>query len=146
MPDTVDTHGARVRHRDAPVYHAPSGLPYRAIASAGRGSRDLFVAEQTLAPGEAVPRHTHPVEEVLCFLDGSGEASLGDEWVTVEPGISLILPAGVPHGFANTGRVPLRALVIFPGGSFAPTTRADQSGAIPSSSPGDAARPGDPIP
>ncbi|MDQ3167577.1 MAG: cupin domain-containing protein [Chloroflexota bacterium] len=131
MAATATGQGTRVDHRDAPVHRAPSGLPYRAIASGDQGSRDLFVAEQTLGSGEAVPRHTHPVEEVLSFLAGSGEATLGEERVAVGPGVSLILPPGLPHGFENTGTAPLRALVIFPGPSFASTTRVDTDAPSP---------------
>ena len=125
MSDTVATPRTRVVHAEAPVHRAPSGLPYREIAGATLGSAELFVAEQTLAPGESVPRHTHPVEEVICVLEGSGRATLGDGAVEIGPGVSLIVPPGLTHGFANDGSVPLRVLIIFPGSSFAPTTRVE---------------------
>jgi quercetin dioxygenase-like cupin family protein len=79
------------------------------------------VAQQWLAPGDRVLLHTHPVDEALTFLAGEGEATLGDDIVSIGAGISLYLPAGLIHGFRCTaGR--LHVLVVFPGGEFAETT------------------------
>lgn len=113
----------RVTHGDAPVRSSPSGLPTRYIATPEVGARALFVAEQALEAGQAVPRHTHEVEEVLTFLAGTGEATCGGERHQVGAGVSLVIPAGVVHGFRATGDGTLRVLVIFPGDRFAATTR-----------------------
>lgn len=111
-------------HADAPIVPSPSGLPTRYVVSATMGARQLFVAEQALEPGQAVPLHTHPIEEVLAFLSGSGEATCGEDLHDVREGVSVFIPPGVTHGFRNTDEVPLRVLVIFPGNSFAETIRA----------------------
>ncbi len=116
------TSARRVVHNEAAIVPSPSGLPTRYLIDASIGSRDLFVAEQVLAPGDRVLLHTHPIEEVLVFLGGTGVATLGDEEVTVQTGMSLMLPAGEPHRFRNNGTVPLHVLVIFPGATFAATT------------------------
>ncbi|HEV2106763.1 MAG TPA: cupin domain-containing protein [Thermomicrobiales bacterium] len=111
-------------HADAPIMLSPSGLPTRCVVSPTTGARQLFVAEQALEPGQAVPLHTHPVEEVLTFLGGSGEATCGEDLHEVREGVSVFIPPGVAHGFRNTGEMPLRVLVIFPGDSFAETIGA----------------------
>ena len=116
------TTARRIDHDGAPIVLSPSGLPTRYLVDASTGSRELFVAEQFLAPGDRVLLHTHPTEEVLVFLGGTGMATLDDTEVTVHTGISLVLPAGVPHGFRNIGTAPLHVLVIFPGAAFAATT------------------------
>ena len=99
-----------------------SGLPTRHLVSRSRtGSRSLFLAEQVLRPGARVLLHTHPVDETLTFLDGEGEATLGNETVALAAGVTLLVPAGVVHGFRCTGG-RLRVLVACPCAEFAETT------------------------
>jgi quercetin dioxygenase-like cupin family protein len=73
-----------------------------------------------------VLRHTHPVEEVLTFLAGTGEATLGEETVAIAAETSLHIPAGVVHGFTNTGQTLLWVLVVFPVPYFAETTIVEE--------------------
>ena len=117
------TTGARIVHADVPLHPAPSGLPTRHLVSAATtGATSLFVAQQWLHPGQRVPRHTHPVEEVLTFLAGTGEATIGNEHHPIGPGTTLFIPAGIPHGFHQTGATPLLVHVVFPVPQFAETT------------------------
>lgn len=111
----------RIDPVDAPVVTSPSGLPTRYLVDAAVGSTNLFVAEQTLRPGDRVLLHTHPVEEVLCFQTGAGVATIDEEVVPIGTDVTLYIPAGVKHGFENTGDAPLRVIVIFPGAHFAET-------------------------
>ena len=113
--------GTRIPHDAVPVSRSPSGLALRHLVSGDIGSRALYVGEQWLEPGERVLLHTHPVEEVLTFTGGSGEATLGDETVPVAGGVTLHIPAGEIHGFRNTGRGRLHVFVLFPGNAFART-------------------------
>lgn len=119
----------RISNDERPIVASPSGLPTQHLVSAETGSRAIFVGQQWLQPGERVFLHTHPVEEALIFLDGEGEAQLGDETVAVGKDVTLVVPAGIVHGFRNTGSAPLHVMVIFPGAVFAetnfvePTTR-----------------------
>lgn len=122
------THGAgstsppgRVVHAHVPIDRSPSGLPIQYLVSERNGAVSLFVGQQSLQPGEQILLHQHPVEEVLTFLTGQGEAIVGSEQYMVEAGMSVHVPAGVPHGFANTGVEDLHLLVIFPLPYFAPT-------------------------
>ncbi|MBA2278492.1 MAG: cupin domain-containing protein [Chloroflexia bacterium] len=112
--------GTRIVHDAAPVARAPSGRPLRHLVGNWIGA-GLYVGEQWLLPGEAVPLHIHPVEEVLVFLGGEGVAILGEKEVAVGVGITLHIPPGEPHGFRNTGAGELRLLVIFPMPEFAET-------------------------
>jgi quercetin dioxygenase-like cupin family protein len=113
--------GRRIEHAAVPIVPSPSGLPTQHLVSSRDGSHHIFVAQQWLELGERVLLHTHPVDEVLTFLAGEGEATLGDDIVSIGAGISLYLPAGLIHGFRCTaGR--LHVLVVFPGGEFAETT------------------------
>ncbi len=112
--------GTRIEHDTAAADRSPSGLPLRHLVSSAIGA-GLYVGEQRLPPDGLVPRHIHPVEEVLVFLAGEGIASLGDESAPIGPGVTLHIPAGEPHGFRNTGAGELCLLVIFPTPEFADT-------------------------
>ena len=106
---------------------SPSGLPTQHLISARDGAERLFVAQQWLQPGDRVLLHTHPVEEAVTFLSGSGEATLGDQTVLIGEGLSLYIPAGEVHGFHCTEGT-LHVLVVFPVPEFAETTIVERSG------------------
>jgi quercetin dioxygenase-like cupin family protein len=114
-------HPRRIDHTTVPVVASPSGLPTQHLVSARDGAEGIFVAQQWLQPGERVLLHTHPVEEAITFLAGSGEATLGEETVPIGSGISLYIPAGVVHGFRCTEGT-LHVMVVFPSPEFAETT------------------------
>lgn len=120
--------GRRIVHAKVTVRPSPSGLPTRHLVSREVGATSLFVAEQWLEPGQRVPRHVHPVEEVLTFVAGEGEATLGDERHPIGAGVTLYVPANLPHGFRATGAAPLGVTVIFPGPDFAETTFVEDRG------------------
>jgi quercetin dioxygenase-like cupin family protein len=122
MPEPSEAlQGRRIDHSTVPIVASPSGLPTQHLVSARDGAAGLFVAQQWLQPGARVLLHTHPVEEAITFLSGSGEATLGDETVAIGPGISLYIPAGVVHGFRCTAGT-LHVMVVFPLPEFAETT------------------------
>ncbi|MGH2561374.1 MAG: cupin domain-containing protein [Thermomicrobiales bacterium] len=128
MPEhTTSPAGRLLIHAALPVGRSPSRLPLQAIVSEEIGSTSLYVGQQWLAPGDRVMLHTHPVEEALTFLAGSGEATLGADVVPIAVGTSLYIPAGVVHGFRNTGEDSLHVMVVFPTPAFAETTMVEQS-------------------
>src|SRR3546814_16327842 len=65
----------------------------------------------TIAPGSAVPLHTHNCEESVVVLSGQGIAHIDGADHPVAPRDTSWIPAGVPHCFRNeAGDEPL---VIF---------------------------------
>jgi quercetin dioxygenase-like cupin family protein len=114
--------GRRIDHAELPIIPSPSGLPSQHIVTSETGSTSLFLGQQWLQPGDRVLLHTHPVEEAVMFLSGSGEATLGDDIVTFGAGTSLFFPAGLVHGFRNTGTDTLHVVIVFPVPYFAETT------------------------
>lgn len=125
IPGSDSSHHAkravRIAHEEAPVEASPSGLPTQHLISGRVGATSIFVAQQWLQPGERVLLHTHPVEEAVTFLAGSGEATLGEEIVPIGAGVSLYFPAGVVHGFRCT-EGSMHVMVVFPTAEFAETT------------------------
>ena len=67
-------------------------------------------------PGH-VRRPTHAVEEVLTVLEGRAEIWVGDDRAEVGAGHSVIVPAGIKHGFRNvseTDPLHVRATLAAP--------------------------------
>lgn len=118
--------GKRIVHSEVPIVPSPSGLPTQHLVEASDGATSLFVGQQWLQPGERVLSHTHAVEEVVTFLSGEGEATLGEERVAIGAGISLFIPAGLRHGFHCTAGI-LHVMLVFPVPRFAETTFVEPS-------------------
>ncbi len=83
------------------------GVLTRMRVSAVTGTMQLCIFEQWCDPGCGAPTHLHAVEEVLTVLEGQAEAWLGDRKSPMTVGQSLIVPAGIKHGFRNTGDTTL---------------------------------------
>ena len=105
----------------------PAGLPLeqwrpgvetRMVVSGLVGARQLCIFEQVCAPGSGAPTHSHAVEEVLTVLAGVAEIWLGDERAGVASGQSVVVPAGMPHGFRNTGAGALHVHAVLASASF----------------------------
>ena len=96
-------------------------LPFSVIAHELVGSEHgagvclIFVEAP---PGKVVALHSHPYEELLIVQEGRGVFTIGDEELEAGAGEIVIVPAGVVHGFANRGDVPLNQLDIHVSPSF----------------------------
>ena len=75
------------------------------------GSEEGRTGEQYHAIGIGAPRHTHPYEEHLLVDQGRAEVYYGDETHVLDAPFSVIIPAGVVHGFTNIGFEPLHLYV-----------------------------------
>ena len=91
------------------------GLESFSMVDAAHGSESLRVGELTIASMSRVPRHTHTnTEEAMVLLEGSLEAMVGSQRMTIEPGDLVLAPAGSVHGFVNRSDSPARLLFVFP--------------------------------
>ena len=79
------------------------GVMTKMRASALTGARQLCIFEQWCEPGLGAPTHLHAVEEVLEVVSGQADVWVGDEVTSAGPNVSVLVPAGVLHGFKNTG-------------------------------------------
>ena len=103
--DTID-------HASEPLDEWRPGVVTRMLVSALTGAERLCVFEQFCDPGRGAPTHLHAVEEVLSVLIGEAEMWVGEERATVTTGQSVVVPAGRPHGFRNTGTGTLHVQAI----------------------------------
>lgn len=84
--------------------------------------RDLLTGQDTrqqlslqyaeLLPGGETLPHTHPWDEITFVIDGHGLSTLGEARGPAGPGTCRYAPAGVLHGYRNTGDKPMRMLAI----------------------------------
>ena len=84
------------------------GVLTRMRVSAANGGTQLCLFEQWCEPGHGAPTHLHAVEEVLHVLEGEADVWVGERHETLKPGQLMIVPAGIKHGFANSGTGTLR--------------------------------------
>jgi quercetin dioxygenase-like cupin family protein len=66
------------------------------------GAGVSFFISDTL-PGKGTNLHTHPYEEVFVIQEGELTFTVGDDAVRASGGHIVVVPAGVPHGFVNSG-------------------------------------------
>lgn len=81
--------------------------------SSATGTADTAAVYLVLEPGGALPEHTDSAEEWLLVLEGTIEATVGDETGTLEAGQLALVPAIVPHSARNIGDGPARVLGFF---------------------------------
>lgn len=67
-------------------------------------SARILVGLNCFEPGQEHTLHAHAGTDKLYFvLSGRGLVLLEGREVSVEPGVMLVAPEGVPHGIRNTG-------------------------------------------
>ena len=69
-------------------------------------------------PGDGPGLHTHPYAETFIVQEGEGTFTAGDEEQVARPGAIVVVPAGTPHKFVNSGDGPLRMTTIHPSSTF----------------------------
>ena len=75
--------------------------------------RDLSLFVDVVAPGDRVPLHRHPIDELMVVEEGTGEVRLGGGTHVVSSGAVIFVPARLPHGARNIGSEPWRVLGVF---------------------------------
>ena len=63
-------------------------------------------------PGSGPKLHKHPYEEVFVVQEGSVTLTAGDDVIEASGGQVVVVPAGVPHKFVNSGAGRLRQIDI----------------------------------
>lgn len=101
-----------IRDEDQSIEEWRVGVRTLMSVSAATGASQLTVFEQWCDPGVGAPLHIHAVEEVLRVLAGSAKIQVGDESQLVHTGESVIIPAGVAHGFTNASNDVLHTQAI----------------------------------
>ena len=85
------------------------------------GVRKLFTGKNVMAVlNEIEPltlaeiyTHSHPHEQLVYIIEGTGKFALGKETFDVGPGDIFLAPPNVPHGLIVTGKKKMINLDIF---------------------------------
>ncbi len=80
----------------------------------GRYVRGVSVSIDVVAPGDRVPLHTHPIDEVIVVAEGMAEVTCGDEVRVVSAGAVIFAPAETPHGGGPVDDRPVTFIGFFP--------------------------------
>jgi mannose-6-phosphate isomerase-like protein (cupin superfamily) len=75
----------------------------------------------TAKPGQGPPLHTHPYVEVAFTIEGSATMTVGDETREVQAGGVVVIPAGTPQRFLNSGAAILRQIDVHASPTFVQT-------------------------
>ena len=103
-----------IRQSDARPDQPFPGVSRLTFVDRSTGAGSLTTRIVTVEPGATMSPHWHRVEEAMMILEGEGKAILGDQVLDIKAGETLLGPAGIPHGFINTGSVPMKLAVAFP--------------------------------
>lgn len=81
------------------------------------------VVVMTIPPGGEIGDEVHgDTDQVLAFVDGTGEAHLDGESNPISANDLVFVRAGTRHNFLNTGDEPLRLITIYAPPHHAPGT------------------------
>ena len=79
------------------------------------GTKDCATVYFELDPQDEVGSHTDSAEEILLVMEGSVEATVGDETSRAEKGQLVLVPKMVPHNVRNVGNSTAEILGFFGG-------------------------------
>jgi quercetin dioxygenase-like cupin family protein len=98
----------------APAQRPPIGRTDLQRHDLGIAGHEAIQTRVDFAPGALAPRHRHPGEEIVFILRGTLEYRLdGRAPVTLNPGDTLFIPAGIVHAVRNVGTVPASELATY---------------------------------
>ena len=125
QPSLVPNTQASIRKASS-IKHQPRGKRYYfdvglgSVCFSGRDTGGAYcLLEVSLAPGMAVPRHTHTREDEVYFvLAGELQATVADEAFVLQPGDTLLAPRDIPHELRNSGNVENHYLLVFSPSGF----------------------------
>lgn len=77
-------------------------------------SAHMQVVLMSLEPGECIELETHREHDQFFRIEsGRGIAIVAGVSYSLEDGVGLVVPAGVPHFVRNTGATPLKLYTIY---------------------------------
>lgn len=91
------------------LYHSDSSFQFEGYLH-GATHISFFVVDAPVGSGPSL--HTHPYEEIFIVQEGQATYTIDSTILEVKAGQIVIVPAGVPHKFVNSGEGHLRQVNI----------------------------------
>jgi quercetin dioxygenase-like cupin family protein len=95
------------------LFPAAPGLRVSFPLSSATGTASTATVLFELDPGAELPVHTDSAEELLIVVQGTAEASVGDEVGRLSTREVALVPPLAPHGLRNVGDDMLRVFGTF---------------------------------
>lgn len=99
---------------------AAAGLHKGVLIGAAQDAPNFRMRRFLLEAGKTVPKHTNAVEHEQYVLEGEYVVGIREDGTEneyeVEPGDSLLIPAGTVHWYRNTGDTDAAFICVVPNG------------------------------
>jgi len=96
------------------------------VSPKNNGSEHLVVGTELLAPGAALPKHRHLIQdEILLIQGGTAHMSLGEEERDLHTGGLVFIPANTWISGKNVGDTPITLTFVFSAPGFEETMRCN---------------------
>ena len=106
-----------IRHEDLPLgtgkSFSISRVHGRKVVTSDTGAQQSELWEQFQEPGGIINEHYHDVEEIITYLHGKVEVTIGGTLVQVEAPCTLFVPPLEVHSIRNIGNENTHSLVYF---------------------------------
>jgi quercetin dioxygenase-like cupin family protein len=102
-----------VRRDDRPVVvRGPQFPTLQRLVDRGNGSDAMTILINTFTSGEAVPEHTHEVEEVLLVTVGECTVTVDGRPEAARTGDAVIINPGIRHGISHNSGEPCTVVAV----------------------------------
>jgi quercetin dioxygenase-like cupin family protein len=102
-----------VRHDDCPVLGRGPQLPtLQRLVDRASGSDAVTVLINVFSRGQAVPEHTHEVEEVLLVTAGECTVTVDGRPEAARTGDAVIIKPGTSHAISHDSDEPCEVIAI----------------------------------
>ena len=96
------------------------------VSPKNNGSQHLVAGTEVLAPGAALPKHRHLVQdEILLIQGGTAHVLLGDQERDLHTGGMVFIPANTWISGKNIGTTPIALTFVFSAPGFEETMRCN---------------------
>jgi len=75
--------------------------------------KNVQLVVMSIPPKGEIGMETHDLDQVLCFVQGTGEAILNEEKSKTAPNHVVLVPAGTEHNFINTGEEDMKLFTFY---------------------------------
>jgi quercetin dioxygenase-like cupin family protein len=96
------------------------------VSPKNNGSQHLVAGAEELAPGAAIPKHRHLVQdEIVLIQSGKAHVWLGDQERDLQAGGLVFIPANTWVSLKNIGVEPISLTFVFSAPGFEDTMRCN---------------------